>query len=212
MYLWFQVACMGESQEIPATFTIETGWPGSENCALVTSITMSKEWTLRLRRLPDMRRGVSAVSTGEGWARFMSDHGFGLGALLTFEVVDERRLAVGIHRRSALTEPRSFQHLSEGSRIACGSRVQAENTSSIPDHLCRHSLHLVCGEARPHFHKTLRKTHTTKCASSRMVSRFSNCFQFRQHVSLFTDFVCIYFNAGQEVNFRVGMRSKPVSL
>ena len=173
---------------------------------------MSKVWPLRLRRFPDMQRGVSAVSTGEGWARFMSDHQLGLGALLTFEVVDERRLVVGIHRRSALTEPQSFQQLPEGSHIACGSRVQAENSNSIPDHLCRHGLHPLRGDARPHFHKTLRKTHTKKSASSRMVSRFSNCFQSRQQVSFFTEFVCIYFNAGQEVNSDIGLRSKPDSL
>jgi hypothetical protein len=77
-----KVACLGETQEIPATFTIETSWSGEENCALVTSITIQKEWPLRFRRFPNMRRGVSAVSVGEGWARFMSDQGLGLGALL----------------------------------------------------------------------------------------------------------------------------------
>lgn len=176
-----------ESQEIPATFTTETGWPRSENCALVTSIAIQKEWPLRFRLLTDMRRGVSAASIGEGWARFMSDQRLGLGAVLTFEIVDERRLVVGIHRRSALKVPQTFQQLPDASHLACDSREQPKVDDLSPDHSPRPGVHEVRGDACPHFEKKLRKTHVKKCASSRIVSWFSNCFLFRQHVASFGD-------------------------
>jgi hypothetical protein len=172
----FRGVCVGETQEIPATFTTETGWPGEDNCALVTSITLQKEWPLTFRRFPDMRRGVSTVSVGEGWARFMSDQALGLGALLTFKVVDERRLVVGIHRRSALTEQQQFQQYADTSLYADDSRVQPGFTNSAPDLPPRLGLQQVRGDARPSFQKKLRKTHTKKCASSRIVSRISHCF------------------------------------
>jgi hypothetical protein len=151
----------------------------------------------------ERRRGVGEVHERSGpWSR----------CAITFEVVDERRLVVGIHRRSALTEPQSLQQLPEASLFAFGSRVQPEVPNSFPDHLCRPGLHEVRGDACPHFQKTLRKTHTKKCASSRMVSRFSNCFQFRQHVSIFRDFLYMEFNSGQEVNSDSALRNKPMSL
>ena len=165
-----------ESQEIPASFTTETGWPSVVNCALVTSISLQKEWPLRLRRFPDMRRGVSAVSIGEGWARFMSDQGLGLGALLTFEIVDERCLVVGIHRRSALKVPQTFQQLPDASQITCDSREQPEVFDLFADHSPRPSAHEIPRDARPHFLKILRKTHIQKCASSRIVSWVSSRF------------------------------------
>ena len=198
-----KVGCVVETQEIPATFTTETGWPGDDNCALVTSITIEKEWPLRFRRFPDMRRGVSAVSVGEGWARFMSNQGLGLGALLTFEVVDERRLVVGIHRRSALTEQQAFQQLPNASLIACDARVTAQVDNNFPDHPPQPSLHEVRGDARPHFQKTLRKTHTKNCAASRLVSLLTNFFSFRQHFSMCREFLYIRFNYEREVNWIV---------
>jgi hypothetical protein len=36
----------GMSQEIPEPFSAETGWPGEDDCALMTSITTPKEWPL----------------------------------------------------------------------------------------------------------------------------------------------------------------------
>lgn len=162
--------CLWPTQEIPATFTTETGWPFGEHCGLVTSID-GKEWPLCIRRLPDMRRGVSAVSVGEGWARFMADQGLGLGALLTFEVVDERRLVVGIHRRNALTEPQAFQQLcGDGQHIAGDSAEVNNNSHSQP---ARPGKLEFSGDTRPHFHKKLSKTHIKKHASSRIVSGFS---------------------------------------
>ena len=86
-------------QEIPATFTAETGWPCSTECALVTSITTPKEWPLKLHKFVDVSSGRSAVSVGGGWAKFVLDQNLGLGAFLTFEVVDDRRLVVAHHQR-----------------------------------------------------------------------------------------------------------------
>lgn len=47
-----------------------------------------------------MPGGIAATSVGGGWARFVSDQNLGHGALLTFEVVDDWRLVVALHRRS----------------------------------------------------------------------------------------------------------------
>lgn len=50
------------------------------------------------------------MSIGGGWAKFLQDQNLGEGALLTFEVVDERRLVVAIHNRSPydLHEPQQL--------------------------------------------------------------------------------------------------------
>lgn len=93
-------------QEIPTAFTAETGWPSEEECALVTSISMLKEWPLQIRQLQHVRPpGVSAVSIGGGSAIFLVDHNLNVGAFLTFEVVDSRRFVVAIHSRSAPVDP-----------------------------------------------------------------------------------------------------------
>ena len=91
-----------QSQEIPATFTEETGWPVFEQCALVTLLDFSKEWPLKLHRKSDVHTGVSAVSVGGGWSKFVADHHLGDGAFLTFEVVDSRTLVVALHACSAI--------------------------------------------------------------------------------------------------------------
>lgn len=199
----FRGVCVGETQEIPATFTTETGWPGEDNCALVTSITLQKEWPLTFRRFPDMRRGVSAVSVGEGWARFMSDQALGLGALLTFEVVDGRRLVVGIHRRSALTEPHQFQQYADANLEPGDSRVQPEFTNSAQHVPPRVGLHEVRCDARPHFQKTLRKTHTKKCASSRFVSQNSHCFFISADVSWCMVYSCTWSSMPEKRLLRI---------
>jgi hypothetical protein len=162
----------------------------------VTSICMEKEWPLRFRRFLDNRRGVSAMSVGKGWARFMSDHGLGIGALLTFEVVDERRLVVGVHRRSALKEPQSFQQHPNLGHLACDSREQPEVGFSFPAKSRRPRLHEDGGDACPHFLKTLRKTHTKKCTSARMVSWFYSSFPFWQKFVSYSFFWCVHLRAG----------------
>lgn len=45
-------------QEIPAAFTAETGWPATDECALVTSINFAREWPLQLRRYSNVQNGV----------------------------------------------------------------------------------------------------------------------------------------------------------
>ena len=69
-------------QEIPATFTAETGWPRFDECALVTSMTFAKEWPLQFRRYASFHKGVSAVSVGGGWVKFVEDHNLGEGAFV----------------------------------------------------------------------------------------------------------------------------------
>ena len=99
----------GKTQEIPASFTAKTGWPQVEECLLVTSISRAKEWPLQLRLHPGMPDGISAVSVGGGWAKFIADHQLGDGAFLTFEVVADDCLVVALHCRSAHEDMEPFQ-------------------------------------------------------------------------------------------------------
>lgn len=158
------------SKEIPATFTAETGWPGEDDCALVTSITNMKEWPLQFHRLPDVSNGVSAVSLGDGWSQFIEEQDLDVGAFLTFEVVDSRRLVVTHHRRHAVNDiaPRHLHDVSVGVWRNCSERAPPEAERSL----------LAKTDAPPkthsadlrQFRKTLRKTHMQKHDSSRIVS------------------------------------------
>lgn len=161
---------LGELQEIPATFTAKTGWPSCEDCALVTSISTRKEWPLRIRRLPDAHRGISAVSIGGGWARFIADQHLGVGAFLTFEVVDSRRLVVALHRCSAPTDYSPLhQHRFDAALVRdCLQREPPEVDTLNP--MPSDSLSPVRGNDRPHFQKMLRKAHMKKYASNKLVS------------------------------------------
>ena len=158
-------------QEIPATFTAETGWPSEEECALVTSISMLKEWPLQIRRLHHVRPpGVSAVSIGGDWENFIAGQNLDVGAFLTFEVVDSRRLVVGIHSRSAPVLLNVPQWL-HGDTEDEGDLLEEDppeagdiRTTQSP------ALSEANGDERPHFRKTLRKTHTVKNDSCRIVS------------------------------------------
>lgn len=132
---------------------------------MVTSISTVKEWPLRFMAFPDMSAGVSAVSVCAGWPKFVCDHDLGYGAFLTFEIVDERRLVVSIHRRSALAHAVSPQK-----HVVQECREPNDGMNNIPCLSSRPGLHELLNDSRPHFQKTLRKTHTMKCASSRMVS------------------------------------------
>ena len=158
-------------QEIPASFTAETGWPGEEDCAIVTSITTMSEWPIKFRRLHNVRKGiVSAVSVGEGWAEFIADHNLGPDAFLTFEIVDSRRLVAAFHHRSALEDFAQPQLPSVCARLARDTFPL--NPSDAGDNHPRQSLQLsdVQRNDCPHFRKTLRKSHTKKQHSSRIVS------------------------------------------
>ena len=159
---------VGGAQEIPASFTAETGWPGEENCALVTSISTIREWPLQFRRLHDLRKGiVKAVSVGDGWAQFIADQNLGPGAFLTFEIVDSRRLVVALHHRSA---PEDFgqPHLADMDT----KLVRDRDISDAGDNGRRHSLQVyqVRIDDRPNFIKTLRKSHMLKQDSAQIVS------------------------------------------
>ena len=157
-------------QEIPASFTAKTGWPTCEDCALVTSISTRKEWPLRIRRLPDAQRGISAVSIGGGWARFIADQHLGVGAFLTFEVVDSRRLVVALHRCSTAPDYSPLhQHRFDAALVR--DCLQSEHTKVDRVNPMPADSHSgVRGNDRPHFLKTLRKAHMKKYASSKLVS------------------------------------------
>lgn len=157
------------SQEIPATFTEETGWPCEEECALVTSITTPKEWPLKFHRFADVSSGSSAVSVGGGWAKFILDQNLGVGAFLTFEVVDDRRLVVAHHQRCAASDFEQPQRrlLEFGLVNHCEGEPPEDDAGHrreanvLPD---------VRSDDRPQFCKTIRKTHLKKHDSSRIVS------------------------------------------
>lgn len=155
-------AWAGKTQEIPASFTTETGWPRYEDCALVTSISTAEEWPIRLQHVLDIIPGVSAVSVGAGWPKFVSDQALGHGAFLTIEIVDDRRLVVSIHRRSAV----DFDQSPAVVRDYCEAPLTPNNVPCLSSRQCLHDTHR---DARPQFQKTLRKTHTKKGASARMV-------------------------------------------
>jgi hypothetical protein len=163
------------AQEIPASFTAETGWPCEDECSLVTSICTAKEWPLQLQRLPGMPRGISAVSVGGGWAQFCADHHLGEGAFMTFEVVDERRLVVALHCRSAYEDICPFQKPGVDRALVRDCRDMqlpaVDNPKPDQPFVLRH----IRIDERPHFQKILRKSHMKRHESSRIVSRSNLC-------------------------------------
>lgn len=162
---------VGMSQEIPATFTLETGWPHVEECALVTSISMLSEWPLQIRRLHPVLAGVSAVSICGRWPKFLADNHLGIGVFLTFEVVDTRRLVVAIHTCGAPGELAQSKRKINGDTCDAGDIVEPPPTKAGGIQQTQSPLlpETPCDE-RPHFSKKLRKTHTLKNDSSRLVS------------------------------------------
>lgn len=164
----------GRSQEIPAAFTAETGWPGTLECALVTSISSTKEWPVRLRRCTEVEGGVSAVAVGGGWAKFLVDQRLPTGALLTFEPVDSRCLVVALHERSAAEDSQLTQHTSmlveAISEPGCGDIEPPPVPNSVPLDPCQCGRTEGAHESRPQFTKTLRKTHLKSHDAGRLVS------------------------------------------
>ena len=161
---------VGIMQEIPEYFTAKTGWPGVADCALVTSISTLKEWPLQIRRLHNMRAGVAAVSVGGGWAKFIEDQKLGVGAFLTFEVVDKRRLVVALHNRRSADEPHQPQALHADTLLVRDLLECDPPDAGESQHTVTQVLSEANGHERPQFRKTLRKTHTLKNESSRLVS------------------------------------------
>ena len=157
-------------QEIPKSFAAETGWPGAENCALVTSISTLKEWPLQIRRLHGVCAGVAAVSVGNGWAKFVEDQKLGVGAFLTFEVVDERRLVVALHNRRSPKELRQPEAIHGDNALLRDLLDRDLHEAGDPRRTPSHTLSEAHGGERTQFRKTLRKTHTQKGESNRMVS------------------------------------------
>ena len=137
----------------------------------MTSITTPKEWPLQFRRVNNgVMPGIFAVSVDAGWERFVVDQNLGLGAFLTFEVVDDRRLVVAVHLRCAASE---FQHSPQLKVGDTGVLRDCEReTPSLVESQERWSNVVtdVGSEDRGQFRKTLRKTHLKKFDSSRIVS------------------------------------------
>lgn len=164
------------------TFTAETGWPGNDECALVTSINFAKEWPLQFRRYSDVHTGVSAVFGGGGWAKFVADHHLGDGAFLTFEVVDERSLVVALHTRGALgsyQSPEQERIVEASSQHPCSDHVPPTEDNSDPPQSLRGALTEVASDHHPQFQKTLRKTHMKKNDGGRLVSTAPNSLNCR---------------------------------
>ena len=84
-------------QEIPTTFTYKTGWPGSQECAVVTSTAGNREWPVHFE-IEDVGGGKrKATSVGPQWPRFLVEHEVLPGSILVFEVLDPRCLVVTIY-------------------------------------------------------------------------------------------------------------------
>ena len=165
----------GISQEIPASFTSETGWPGEDECDLVTSTTTPTEWPLQFRRLLDVSGGISAVSVGDGWARFLENQNLGVGAFLTFEVVDDRCLVVAHHHRK-VDEDIPLAQLTDVDTGA--ERERREREPPVAENSPPRQSNVLTQERlddRLQFRKTLRKTHMKKHNCSRIVSANPNC-------------------------------------
>ena len=123
-----------------------------------------------------MRGGISAVSVGGGWAKFLHDQQLGFGAFMTFEVVDERRLVVALHQHRAPEFAQQTDTVAGLVRDCCNSDL-SEVLNTHPTTLT------VLPEVRtgdgPQFRKKLRKTHILKHASSRIVSAHPCCSPWR---------------------------------
>ena len=82
------------AQEIPAQFTSRTGWPGKDDCTIVTSVTHLNEWPVQFKRTGDTARSV-----GTGWGKFLRAHQIRAGQLLVFELVTERIFVAAAYPR-----------------------------------------------------------------------------------------------------------------
>ena len=126
---------------IPRAFTKKTGWPGQLECALLTSITTPKEWSIKMKSICDPGLDEVFVSSSVDWQSFLVENEVQAGALLVFEVADARCLAVTICHPD---RPRS---------------------RPLPRHIPRRNY-----EDRQHFTKTLKATHVRTGQSARLVS------------------------------------------
>ena len=143
----------------------------------MTSISRAKEWPLQLRLLPGMPDGISAVSVGGGWAKFIADHQLGDGAFLTFEVVADDCLVVALHCRGAHEDMEPFQRTGvDFTQVrGCGDIEHSQVVNPKP--VLAAVLRQAHSSERPQFQKTIRKTHMKKHSSSRIVSAHPRCHQ-----------------------------------
>ena len=72
------------------------------------------------------------MSVCAGCPKFIHDQDLGYGAFLTFEIVDERRLVVGIHRRSALAHAVSPQKHMDTNYVVRDCCEPDEDMNNIP--------------------------------------------------------------------------------
>lgn len=163
---------VGKLQEIPATFTDETGWPATDDVALVTSISTVSEWPLKLVRYSVREGGSSAVSVGGGWEKFVADQHLQPGAFMTFEVVDERRLVVTVHARSAASDSEFLRQepaVEATPEPCCRDIGPLPVDNNKPPASNRRVISKVPGQSLPQFQKTLRKTHMKDHDGGRLV-------------------------------------------
>lgn len=127
---------------------------------------------MQMRHLPDVSEGYSAVSVGAGWAKYLSDHNLGVGAFLTFEVVDARRLVVASHIRFAPEDSEEPQQPDVDSGAVRDYRP-CEPAEAQDTHRHATIVHPdVRSDEALQFRKILRKTHLKKHNSSRIVSDY----------------------------------------
>lgn len=145
---------------------------------------MDEEWPVQVRLLPDVSSGNSAVSVGGGWAKFVADHALGLGAFLTFEYVDERRLVVTHHQRSADIHCQPHQQPDIDS--ASVRNWRSREPPHVADRHTRQAMVLPEDRSgvRLQFRKQLRASHMKEQDSSRIVSATSHLWRPDRHFTI----------------------------
>lgn len=79
-------------QEVPPEFTASTGWPGCDDCGIVTSSKSIMEYPVKF----DLS-GVVVKSVGDGWANFLRHQKIRKGKFIVLEPADERCLAAMVY-------------------------------------------------------------------------------------------------------------------
>lgn len=126
-----------------------------------------------MRRCTELDSGVSAVSVGSGWAKFVADQRLLPGALLTFEVADSRCLVAALHGCSATVDHQTLQLERAVEANSANDRKTLVHPPVVPGDHVNPSEGVVTeaeNESRPQFQKTLRKTHLKSNDAGRLVS------------------------------------------
>ena len=116
------------------------------------------------------------MSVGGGWAKFVIDNKLSMGAFLTFEVVDERRLVVAHHTRCTAEDGEGPHQPDINSATVREWRYIEPPEAEHPHRLATMPNTDVQSNTLQRFRKTLRKTHVAKQNNSRIVSVHCVCW------------------------------------